>query len=868
MILPFSTTETPLLAETGSKAKALIETTQAGFQVPDGFVLCTSFFDPWTTQLKMSNDWKYFLSDPVKENCDRLKKAAESFSLTKNQRKDLSASIQKMKASCYAVRSSSPEEDLADISFAGMYTTCLGVSEAELESSIAKVFASMFDFRIIEYKRIHLLDPAATKIAVIVQKQVLSDVSGIAFSINPQNNCYDEVMINASFGLGEKIVSGQVTPDLYVVDVIRKQIIQKELNDKKDALFSSENGRLVNKLNENNLLPALSDEQIFATADLVKRVESEYGYPVDVEWAIENEKLYLLQARPVTAYFPLYESYQTEPGQTKNLYLDVIKLTQGFDWSMSELGAEIFMKMVEKAKQGVMPAGRDGIIYSVHGRIYLLINHMVRAYGKAILPKTIGSYDRPTRSILENFSFEGYIPRKRPAKTNRMVINSLQLILRSFIPVFRAGRDIHFAANAFANSAENAMLELEQLKESNLVFSEQVDFAIRTFDKIVFAFMPFLLSTIAENSLRRLFKNQGMEAEIAMMNMDLTGNPTAEMGEMQMRLAASPEFIACQDSEEFQRKIKNQSFSQDFQRLFQEYMKRFGCRCIGEIDVASVRPYENLADFYLILKQINTEDNALQNMRDKKQKAFQQLLEKAKSLGKEKQFLVLHERLQYLGFREYPKYVFVAAVDVLRKNILRLADRFVAEGRLKNQEDIFLVDVQQVSKAQEDRTFDLIPIAEENRRARSLTANVKYWPALVDSRGKIFTAKRQSQAGELVGDPISPGVVRGRAKVLHFPFEKMLSSGEILVTKATEPSWTPIFMNSAAIVMEVGGLLQHGAIIAREYGIPCVSGIDRITAILKDGDLIEVDGTNGIVRICEPDETTTISALNHEEPSH
>jgi pyruvate,water dikinase len=147
--------------------------------------------------------------------------------------------------------------------------------------------------------------------------------------------------------------------------------------------------------------------------------------------------------------------------------------------------------------------------------------------------------------------------------------------------------------------------------------------------------------------------------------------------------------------------------------------------------------------------------------------------------------------------------------------------------------------------------LDLKEVARKNKAAYEAVANVSDWPTVIDSRGKIFRAPREDVDDGLGGDPISPGTVRGRAKVLNAPYEKPLESGEVLVTRATEPSWTPIFINAAAVVLEVGGPLQHGAIIAREYGIPCVSGVETATKVIKDGDLLEVDGTNGVVKIIE-----------------
>ena len=206
---------------------------------------------------------------------------------------------------------------------------------------------------------------------------------------------------------------------------------------------------------------------------------------------------------------------------------------------------------------------------------------------------------------------------------------------------------------------------------------------------------------------------------------------------------------------------------------------------------------------------------------------------------------------------------------LFRKRALAIGEDLVRKGRMDSREQIFDLTLDQVSLAQGDgdgtAPEDLRPWIEANTSASKLVQHVTTWPVLIDSRGKIIRGAPKRRDGSddddenlLLGDPIAPGTTRGRAKVLLEPYEKPLVSGEILVARFTEPSWTPIFINAAAVVMEVGGPLQHGAIIAREYGIPCVSGLQDATTRLKDGDWIEVDGSAGTVRVLpeapEPDE--------------
>jgi rifampicin phosphotransferase len=187
-----------------------------------------------------------------------------------------------------------------------------------------------------------------------------------------------------------------------------------------------------------------------------------------------------------------------------------------------------------------------------------------------------------------------------------------------------------------------------------------------------------------------------------------------------------------------------------------------------------------------------------------------------------------------------------------RRHARRIGAKFIEQGRLDAVEDIFNLTMKEISNAQNDKNMDLRSLIAFHLEPYEAVKHVKDWPLLIDSRGKILRENRSNDTGEpnvLLGDPIAPGKIQGKAKVLHFAYEKPLLSGEVLVARFTEPSWTPIFINASAVIMEVGGPLQHGAIIAREYGIPCISGLTNATSLIHDGVMLEVDGSSGTIRI-------------------
>jgi pyruvate,water dikinase len=204
------------------------------------------------------------------------------------------------------------------------------------------------------------------------------------------------------------------------------------------------------------------------------------------------------------------------------------------------------------------------------------------------------------------------------------------------------------------------------------------------------------------------------------------------------------------------------------------------------------------------------------------------------------------------GFRETGKHYVIMTVDLFRQKALGIGAVFVAQGRLDEPEHIFDLSVADIDEAKTNLSLDLRVLGKQRTAFSARLRKSHFVVRIIDSRGKIFfPPAREAANGGIAGNPISPGTVRGRAKVLHHAAEKQLLPGEILVARATDPGWTPLFINAGGIVLEIGGTLQHGAIVAREYGIPCVSGITGAVDIIRDGQFLEVDGSNGIVRLLD-----------------
>lgn len=849
MIYEIREIDKPKVGELGAKAKKLIEMNMAGFTIPEGIILSVDFFKPWLNEIKSSSEWISLLENPSKENSNIVKAKAEKILFTQEQKELLMLSLENLPGERFAVRSSSPEEDLTNISFAGMYESYLGIKKENLEEFIIKCFSSCFDFRLITYKLQNKIGLESTEIAIIIQRQIKSSSSGVAFSLNPINNAFDEVFINASYGLGEAIVSGLVNPDSYVVDSSKNEIIYKKINNKKFALNLKASGGTEKIKIANPTSQCLKDEEIIKLSKLIKKLESYYNHPVDMEWTFEDNKLYLLQVRSITTHFPFFKELLTKPGENKRFYIDIMLLTQGFSQPLSVLGLDLWIYMIDQLKMNTMTPQINGSAPAIYGKEYLSITAFKKIFGKRQTSTFIGSFDTNLKKIFKDINLDehAFIGEVEGTK------NYKKVVLKSIIKVLPSALkglfgDYKKEIDKYKETSREIIEATKKLKD-NGDFSSISKSGLTLMSKSINSIPIIMSGFLAKNSISKIFVGDKLEKEISALNMNLEGNPTSQMNYILFLMASHKDFQEVSSKDEFIERLKKRDFSKAFLNLFDQFMEKYSCRVFKEIDVASKRIYEDLGLLYNKLIKINTEDNHILKVQEKRQIAYNKLFKYAKSKGKEKKFIKSANKLKAtFGYREHPKYLLIFIISKLHDICLEIANQWVEEGRLEEAYHIFDLKADQISQGQKDPYFNLNKARLENL---SGYLDTNLWPLVIDSRGKIYIPKLEIKNGDFIGQAIAPGKVIGPAKILKTPYEKFLNPGEILVVKATEPSWTPIFTNASGIIMEIGGPLQHGGIIAREYGIPCVSGLMGFMDKIKDGDILEVDGSSGLVKILD-----------------
>lgn len=834
--------------------------------VPPGLILTTAFFEPWWNELFQTDEWKAFLNvserllAPVASN---LKAHGMLLTFNDYQNDVLAEALEKFSSDqLFAVRSSSPEEDLEGSSFAGVYETVLGVTRKNIQAAVRTCFASSLDYRIITYKREHGFDIHSPKIAVIIQMQIASQQSGVAFSLNPLTNDFDEAIINANFGLGETVVSGEVTPDAFVVDKINSRIIYKELGKKEQAVWLAPNGGTRPEHRQHATEFCITDSQATEITRLANSVEARFGKPMDIEWAYEGSKLYLLQARPVTAYQPLPPDLVTLPGQPRRLYLDVTRSVQGVEKPLSEMGASIIKLLFQRVS--LVALGRDisnhiesTIPYVTAGRAYLNVSNFL-----TLMPSESFIDKLHAMDALASRSFGAIDLDQYRASNKSFRLLALRAVQRMpWLPArFLAART---QPEAFRAETDR---ELELFKEQLLFLRRSKtplrQFANKAFDMLVHLvlsrFAPILVNGIRAKARLKQLVGPKFADDVEALTKALPGNVTVEMGLDLFNIAKllPPGTTA----KELSSKL-NSGELPDLVTAWDGFLAKYGHRAPEEFDIATRRFREDstfLVKQLLSLSQLKESDK---NPEQHYKQAIKRRIEAHERLSKvfsrknrmsEIRFDTAYRIMTaFLGRRETPKYYLMLAIDAVRQRIIESAQILVARGELRDANEVWELSFDQLCAALEGTPIDLKTalIANRARRARLKLATM---PKIFDSRGRIIRQPAVAvNENEIAGTAISAGVVTGIARVLHRPDEKALKAGEILVARATDPGWTPLFATASAVVLEVGGMLQHGALVAREYGLPCVSGIANVTELIKDGSTIEVDGTNGIVRLID-----------------
>ena len=888
LIVSFPGTEQTTLAEVGGKGYSLIRMVEAGLPVPPGAVLTTEFFAPWFDEIQGSATWTA-LADATPDKwptlCNELKGLCPALPLTATQRQALEDLRKNLAALgddvLFAVRSSSPEEDLASASFAGGYETRLGVRPAGLDDAVRHCFASSLDERVLVYKNEHGLDVLSPRIAVVVQQQIDSEVAGVGFSLNPLTNDYDEAVIDANWGQGESVVAGLVSPDHFVVDKVGREVIERKRGAKLVSIWLEADGGTSERRDHRSNECTLDDAQLDELTDVIVRIEALYGLPMDIEWAFAGGRLFVLQARPITAYVPLPTEMLTRPGERRVLYTDIALSSgltinapispMGLAWM--EEGIECLVEFAVGRIDLDLPF-EEGLWFIAGSRMYQNLSNAMWLASPQKMAKASEAGDPLMSAILADVDVNRYRAPVRPSWARLRMLRFLPRVL------WRTRRVFGNTLWALLAPERARRTYQRRVDAHDAVFSAALDFDLpfgefrRKYSgpkmrHLLDVTMPALaVGLVALGLVDRAAGARRSAAAKALadkLKLGFDGNVVVEMGIALFRMAALLDPSEPADLDRLVERVEQRAMPAEFLSAWDSFLSTYGWRGPMEMDLASPRYAD---DIRLALRQMSLmavgdadfdPEVAHQRLVDDRRRAFEELMSRSGWLRR-----ALLRRIHriidlFAGTRDTPKHANLSLYYAVRRRALTEGRRLVDEGRLDAPEHVFDLTFDDLESAARQPALNLRELrAERTHFFARLAAQVSGFPPVIDSRGRILRPPpRAEKPGELTGTAVSPGVATGPVKRLHTPDEKPVEKGDVLVAQTTDPGWTPLFVNAAAVVLEVGGVLQHGAVVAREYGKPCVAGIDGVMTRLHDGQCVEVDGTAGVVRV--------VSQVGHDE---
>src|SRR3989454_4067771 len=858
-VMGFQEIDQSQVAVVGGKGANLGELSRMeGVRVPAGFCVTTDAFRRILAEAPSIDDRLDRLSrlkpddrEAIRALSAEIRRTLEGIAIPD----DIAAAIARPLAplgeqAAYAVRSSATAEDMPTASFAGRQDPYLNVvGPAAILQHVGRCWASLFTERAVTYRLRNGFDHRKVHMAVVVQQMVFPEAAGILFTADPVTGNRKVASVEASFGLGAALVSGLVNADVYKVR--DGEVVAKAIAAKQRAVHASPAGGTQEQAidPQRQEQPALTDAQVVRLARLGRRIEAYFGRPQDIEWCLVDDGFQIVQSRPITTLFPIPESGDPE----NHVYVSVGHQQMMTD-PMTPLGLS-FWQMTTPA-----PMAEAG------GRLFVdVTQRLASPASRAGLLEALGRSDPLTgdalQTILERDGFIRPLPDEglpgplfggapAPIETDPAIVT--ELIGRSQASIAAAERDI-------ATLSGSALLDfiLADIAELKRILFDPQSHQV---------FMSAMEATWWLNEQLEAWLGEKHAADT--LTQSVPHNVTSEMGLALLDVAdvirPHPEvvgFLQHVEDDAFLDELPTLAGGREARDAIRAFLDMYGMRCVGEIDITRPRWSERPTTLLpVLLGNIkNCEPGAgaqrfeqgRQEARAKEQELLVRLLALPEGEQKAEEVKGKIDRVRtFIGYREYPKYGMVSRYFVYKQALLEEAGRLVQAQVLSEKEDVFYLRFDELHEVVRTNHVDDQLISQRKDAFRSYQALTP--PRVFTSDGEVIAGAYRRDGvptGALVGLPVSAGTVEGRARVILDMAEADLEPGDILVTAYTDPSWTPLFVAIAGLVTEVGGLMTHGAVIAREYGLPAVVGVEHATRLIRDGQRIRVNGTDGYVEI-------------------
>ena len=837
------------LPRVGGKGLNLGKLTNAGFPVPNGFCVTTDAYQLSVEGLSEQNE-----------------RSVRNIGLSPELVAEIYRAREKLQTATFAVRSSATAEDLAEASFAGQQDTFLNVTSDELLDALKACWASLWSERAIAYRQTQEITDAGLAMAVVIQEMCESDVSGVLFTVAPFNE--NTSIIESNWGLGESVVSGAITPDSFHVSRETGEILERNITTKCEMVTAAGMREVPSAKQD---VPSLTDSQLKELTQLGMRVETYYGQPMDIEWALTDGQFVLLQSRyittsgkPITHPNEAHSTSEVDKENVEKVRQAEIQILEtraeepGTVWCHHNLAEvlpaplpmtwEIMKKFMSgagglgKAYRGLgfYPSERvdnEGILDLICGRVYVNLNREAELHFdgfpfahdfnalKQNPQEAMYAQARPdiTKSRASFwFKLPLYITRMSRAEMRLRQSRSdfARLLIEEVFPAFQ--KEVEAERN----------ISYSDLTDSELV-TKFKEWRAKTLDD--FAPKSLTATLLAGFSLQRLeaaLQKCLNETEAKTLSSRLiggiSGNLTVETNAKLQEVATGALTLT-------------------------DFLKDYGHRAVDEFELAQPRWRQDTTYLEQIIaslqeKKVGTslsEDDRAKQQIEQRESAEKELVNHfGNKTGLRKQIeSELDFTRTYMPFRETAKFYLMLGYEQIRRALLELDHRYQLNG------GVFYLVPHELGRLIDGEIFRDVITARKTQRELMLQIQV---PDVIfsDALDQIGITTPLESVDTLTGVGVSAGVATGAARVLLAPTDVHPSDRNyILVCPSTDPAWTPLFLHAAGLVMERGGILSHGAIVAREYGVPAVVNIPNATRRIADGQTLQVDGNQGTISI-------------------
>jgi pyruvate,water dikinase len=869
----------------GGKAANLGELIQARFPVPEGFCVTTGAYGDMAAAADLTDVIDRLATAAADDQAgtgEVARRARERILST-----PMPSAVADAIRSAYgdlgadapvAVRSSATAEDLPFASFAGQQDSFLGIVGADaVLDAVRRCWASLWTDRAVAYRTRNHIDHDEVRLAVVVQRMVDAAVAGVLFTADPVTGHRGHTVIDASAGLGEAVVSGAVNPDHFVVDSRSGAVLHRALGDKRLTIRARAGGGTEAVSQPPSTSPCVTDGQLGALVRLGARVQEHYGHPQDIEWAIdEGGLLWLTQARPVTTLFPLPDRPGgAGPGEEDLRVYFCFSLAQGLTRPLTPMGVSAIRVIASSVARlyGHPPAdpvsGPPGV-RDAAGRLFFDITPIMRsAPGRAVFPRVLDVMEARSATVLR-----GLFDDPRLAVVQRSwwpVVRRLAWVAMRFAVPLQVVQAVSRPAAARRRADRIGAEFRRRVPAADQVPARQrLDEVVGLLGNAVPRVMPRIAPPAATGFALlglagRLLGDDARPGDLATVLRGLPHNVTTEMDLDLWRLATvvradgqAAAALGRESAPALADRYRAGALPVALQEGLHGFLDRHGFRAVAEIDVGVPRWAEDPTHIVGVLANYLRVDDpqrapdavfargaaeAATMVATLTDRARQRSPRRARAVG-----FALDRARQLAGLRELPKYDLVLVLAQARRALLEIAAELSAAGALAHADDIFFLDLCEVAEALDGR--DLRDVAVGRRAAYDRETARRHVPRVLLSDGtepEARSAPAPVTDGAHVGIAASAGTATGPARVVLEPVGAYLSPGDILVAPSTDPGWTPLFLTAGALVMEMGGANSHGAVVAREYGIPAVVGVRGATSSIVTGERVTVDGTHGLV---------------------